>query len=670
MGEINVKGANAIIEFSKGFLGESPVDLAGIRIALALLLNSTERTEKLEARKMAAGLYKQNLESADTPGPEKFYSYVGLAEYYSSPIVDDETQEVAKARWENVVDNSNLALQQRLEEKEALGSELDNERCTMAYWLKADAQHQLDKDQDALKTCVMALAPGELEYSKKNTTLLEILTLRVTIHAKRKSREDYSAIIALIQRCQSKIRAEWMWYRSHEKESLRMAAVMTRRVDFLSQVYEEAIAYHRNNKNWIGALFLTIDLSSIYRHDARVTKMAEITLDNLMKEAQKDISKPDASSIFFVYYTVFPQMVDLLYENYHEAKSQKEKGDEAIKLRQLIEDPGTTAYIDQIILAKSLLTLAKMLRGIGKIREAKLQANRAFNICMEDLQDAFTYNDYAAFRLLGKILVFAELEIDAQIALSLQFSEVDRTHEDSRIEPTEAAPTNNDAAFVKVNGIDNNLPSTTAEPPKVQSDQNGVESEPNGDTKYEAAQGSRRQTDQNDPNPEVANSSKHEPVEESQRQPDNSVAGLGAAESSKEGAAKPPRKTPNGKTQNPWSENLIPKDYREIICNGPCGSRFDNFWEGDTNIYFCADCNDVDFCSDCYAEQVRYYAEMGEGFWYKCCWAKHKYIKQPVEGWRGVKDGVIRIGPKQKSFKLWLQAVKDKWNAKLAAITE
>jgi len=223
----------------------------------------------------------------------------------------------------------------------------------MAYWLKADAQHQLDKDQDALKTCVMALAPGELEYSKKNTTLLEVLTLSVTIHAKRKSREDYFAIIALIQRCQSKIRAEWMWYRSHEKESLRMAAVMTRRVDFLSQVYEEAIAYHRNNKNWIGALFLTIDLSSIYRRDARVTKMAEITLDNLMKEAQKDISKPDASSIFFVYYTVFPQMVDLLYENYHEAKSQKEKDDEAIKLRQLIEDPGTTAYIDQIILAKS-----------------------------------------------------------------------------------------------------------------------------------------------------------------------------------------------------------------------------------------------------------------------------------------------------------------------------
>jgi hypothetical protein len=78
----------------------------------------------------------------------------------------------------------------------------------------------------------------------------------------------------------------------------------------------------------------------------------------------------------------------------------------------------------------------------------------------------------------------------------------------------------------------------------------------------------------------------------------------------------------------------------------------------------------VDFCSDCYAEQVRYYAEMGEGFWYKCRRAKHKYIKQPVEGWRGVKDGVIRIGPKQKSFKLWLRAVKDKWNAKLAAITE
>jgi hypothetical protein len=51
---------------------------------------------------------------------------------------------------------------------------------------------------------------------------------------------------------------------------------------------------------------------------------------------------------------------------------------------------------------------------------------------------------------------------------------------------------------------------------------------------------------------------------------------------------------------------------------------------------------------------------MGEGFWFKCCLEEHKYKKQPIEGWRGVELGVIRIGAEQKPFKFWLLAVRDK----------
>jgi len=57
----------------------------------------------------------------------------------------------------------------------------------------------------------------------------------------------------------------------------------------------------------------------------------------------------------------------------------------------------------------------------------------------------------------------------------------------------------------------------------------------------------------------------------------------------------------------------------------------------------------------------------GDGFWFKSCFAKHEFISYPIEGWHGVKFGDIKIGPKQKPrvkpYKLWLQAVKDKWNS-------
>jgi hypothetical protein len=101
MGRMNAKAANAIIEFSNEFLKDAPIDVARIRIALAMLLNTSDNSDD---RKRAADLYNLNLETDDnTRGPEKFYSYVGFAEYYYSPITEDETQDASKTRWENVV---------------------------------------------------------------------------------------------------------------------------------------------------------------------------------------------------------------------------------------------------------------------------------------------------------------------------------------------------------------------------------------------------------------------------------------------------------------------------------------------------------------------------------------------------------------------------------------
>jgi hypothetical protein len=51
-------------------------------------------------------------------------------------------------------------------------------------------------------------------------------------------------------------------------------------------------------------------------------------------------------------------------------------------------------------------------------------------------------------------------------------------------------------------------------------------------------------------------------------------------------------------------------------------------------------------------------------WWRSYCGQNHTYIKAPVEGWKGVKNGIMRIGNEQISFNDWLQSLKDeKWPA-------
>lgn len=49
-------------------------------------------------------------------------------------------------------------------------------------------------------------------------------------------------------------------------------------------------------------------------------------------------------------------------------------------------------------------------------------------------------------------------------------------------------------------------------------------------------------------------------------------------------------------------------------------------------------------------------------FWYDWCGRDHSYVQCPIEGWRGVKDGVMRIGEEETPFKEWLRALEqERW---------
>jgi hypothetical protein len=40
----------------------------------------------------------------------------------------------------------------------------------------------------------------------------------------------------------------------------------------------------------------------------------------------------------------------------------------------------------------------------------------------------------------------------------------------------------------------------------------------------------------------------------------------------------------------------------------------------------------------------------------------HNYLKGPIEGWEGVKNGVWGIGDEMVGFKEWLEDIERKWS--------
>lgn len=102
-----------------------------------------------------------------------------------------------------------------------------------------------------------------------------------------------------------------------------------------------------------------------------------------------------------------------------------------------------------------------------------------------------------------------------------------------------------------------------------------------------------------------------------------------------------------------------------VYCDGRCSLNPITAWPLTEKYYFCNDCVDVALCGKCYPTQTQYYEDYGQGFWYKVCWAKHEFLEAPIDGWRGVRNGMIRIGDKEKSWFEWLDEVKKKWQKKM-----
>ncbi|KAK7424652.1 hypothetical protein QQZ08_008535 [Neonectria magnoliae] len=120
--------------------------------------------------------------------------------------------------------------------------------------------------------------------------------------------------------------------------------------------------------------------------------------------------------------------------------------------------------------------------------------------------------------------------------------------------------------------------------------------------------------------------------------------------SSSEDDEEPP--TDEGDLDSPWNV--------ERSCDGNCDPVTTFSWWGGRVAYQCVICNEGYLCEPCY--ESRQADNKGEqslkGRQY--CGRDHKYIKAPIEGWRGVKDGNVMLeGEEPVEFKEMLKQIRD-----------
>lgn len=278
------------------------------------------------------------------------------------------------------------------------------------------------------------------------------------------------------------------------------------------------------------------------------------------------------------------------------------------------------------------LAMAGMLRKLGPALEWHDVLNEVFQSCAKNLNDEIGWNDSFSFRRLTRVLMSVDgMETQAQIALTAQLYVID-----DEVHKSDLAK-----AALMEQGL-----SAPRESPEARSDGAGeaVTADPvNGN-------GPTATTDDADkPNTSA--------VDGAATNPPSSETTPAAAPKPATSAALPAAPGDQG-SSDPMSEGLLGSDG--FYCNY-CSKSVVDWAHG--GAYLCLYCTDCDICEPCFNKRAAQFRGEAEADWRVICPRGHRHVRAPVEGWRGVKDGRLRIGADEIPFKDWLSAVEDQWKA-------
>ncbi|PYI05224.1 hypothetical protein BO78DRAFT_419881 [Aspergillus sclerotiicarbonarius CBS 121057] len=406
---------------------------------------------------------------------------------------------------------------------------------------------------------------------------------------------------------------------TNKDDRLRRAAVAIDNVELVIQIYDRAICYWASRGLFHETCVMLSELATIYRQDCHAIRMAEDILNRILDAMLKDDALQVDSKLLSI---IIMDRFDIYYDRYSKARNKTAKEPLCQAANALIADVRVADVIESSTKASVLITLAKMWKGIGFKYRAYEHADQAFKLCIADLEDWVDDNDMAAFRALTKVLQFAGLSKDAGIAASLVFDRANAT----ALQVSEEEYQNTLSSAIFGGEMPRSVSVDGWMALKVDTINDGsTEAAHKGDPWSPQSPTSNFSTDRtNDETPTTAATS---PC--------------------------------NGSIQ----ESLVDEGNGSMLqCMGPCRKEKLTQWELDSSPwYLCLDCPSTDYCSECYNTRDAHRHSQAKGLWSKVCWGKHTLIQQPVSGWMGVKDGVIRVGTSSRGVKDWMMDMKERW---------
>ncbi|KAF2107480.1 hypothetical protein BDV96DRAFT_653821 [Lophiotrema nucula] len=326
------------------------------------------------------------------------------------------------------------------------------------------------------------------------------------------------------------------------------------------------------------------------------------------------------------------------------------------------------------------MLLANMYRIMGPAREYYNQMTRIFQTCIAGLEDDVSWNDGDSLRLLAKVLSSLDgLERDARITISSQFSVMDPS--------VHNAPANIVEAELKVEGPEGDTEdspkdagSQTLFPAEKESLDHAEDvdlesvpaTKPEGNVEVNGEVKEAQKTasiEAHHPDEEVTANGNVKVNGESQRDEDTSASKNTADTPTANGNVDV--NTETGKNENSppsdepaeISKDQAPEltgdlnDYR-VGCDG-CDRAITQWSEP---FYLCLICPNIDLCEDCHTKRLAWNRGQGEKSWTAFCAENHHYIKGPMKGWKGIKNGVIQIDDTEILVKDWIKGLKeDRW---------
>ncbi|GKZ75574.1 hypothetical protein AnigIFM56816_000231 [Aspergillus niger] len=592
---------------------------AQARLSAALLLYESTNEQD---REYALFLYEKNRYLDDSMCAEKLYSLLGLAEHYVP-----QPGLVAIDEWTKVKEYTEEALKCWKDSDAALRPNFNLNRCKRVYMLSVQACMALGDKKRARDRCTDALN-SDIKTCRGTS---DFLTTLVQIYAEQ---EDYLSIINTVEKQMSgKVDffiPAWLMSRSRQTNKddwLRRAAVATGNIEVVIRIYDRAINYWAYQGLFHETCVMLSELAIIYREDCQAIRMAEDIFNRILDAMMKDETLQVDSRLLSI---IITERFDIYHYRFSKTKVRNLRLPLCYAAADLINNVRVSDVIESSAKANALITLAKMFKEMNHLRRAYELADQAFKLCIADLDDWVDDNDMSAFRTLAKVLNWLNLTKDAGIAASLIF---DRANADAlQVSEDEYQNTLSTAIYAR-------------DVPKPAVDGwMGLKVDPSSHATAPAAHPGEPLSPQ-------------------------SVKSTCTCQCSSDDTNEPPTTAVTTPNSMPIPDELMDVDESNgsmLQCMGPCNKPKLLKWDLEApKWYMCLDCPSTDYCSDCYKSRSTYRTSQNKGLWSKVCWGNHTMMEQPIKGWKGVRDGVIRVGDSSRGVRDWLMDVRQRGNQEI-----